>query len=128
MNNESTEILHPKFRMRLREDGIVQIVWAPAVVMDYEDALAATSAMKKLTAGRPHPLLVDAHAAGPLGRPARMEFASRGDLISAMALVANTPLSRLMGNFFIAVSNPGAPTRLFNDEASALAWLKEFAT
>ena len=36
------------------------------------------------------------------------------------------PLGRMMGNFFINVNKPKAPTRLFDDEAPALAWLKEF--
>jgi hypothetical protein len=56
-----------------------------------------------------------------------MEFVRRGDLVSAVALVVATPLSRMMGNFFLTVSKPMAPTRLFDDEASALAWLQEFA-
>ena len=34
----------------------------------------------------------------------------------------------MMGNFFLNVSKPMAPTKLFDDEASALAWLKEFAS
>jgi hypothetical protein len=32
----------------------------------------------------------------------------------------------MMANFFLRVSNPPFPTRLFDNEASALAWLQEF--
>jgi hypothetical protein len=95
--------------------------------MGLEDAIAATDAMSKLTGGQRSPLLVDRHDAGPQDRPARMEFVRRGDLVSAVALVVATPLSWMMGNFFLTVSKPMAPTRLFDDEASALAWLQEFA-
>ena len=119
--------MHPKFRMWLRPDDIVQLVWAPRVTMGLEDAIAAIDAMTKLTGGQRSPLLVDVHDTGPQDRPARMEFARRGDLVSAVALVVATPLSRMMGNFFLTVSKPMAPTRLFDDEASALAWLQEFA-
>lgn len=59
-------------------------------------------------------------------RPARTELTRRGDLVSAVALIVGTPLSRMMGNVFLSVSKPMAPTRLFHDEASALAWLQEF--
>ena len=52
MNNESAEITHPKFRMWLRPDGIVQLVWGPRVAMGLEDAIAAIDAMTKLTGGR----------------------------------------------------------------------------
>jgi hypothetical protein len=83
--------------------------------------------MSKLTGGQRAPLLVDTHDAGPQDRPARVEFVRRGDLVSAVALIVATPLSRMMGNFFLNVSKPMAPTRLFDDEASALAWLQEFA-
>ena len=116
-------IAHPKFRMWLRPDGIVQLVWVPRALMGLDDALAATAAMSRLTGGRQMPLLVDAHDSGPQDREARLEFTRRGDLVSAVALLVRTPLSRMMGNFFIAVSRPMADTRLFDDEPAAVAWL-----
>jgi hypothetical protein len=94
--------------------------------MNLEDAIAATDAMAQLTGGRQCPLMVDAHNAGPQDRAARTEFAHRGDLVSAVAVLVATPLSRMMGNFFLAVSKPMAPTRLFDDESTAVAWLREF--
>ena len=126
MDHDAGVITQPKFRMWLRPDGIVQLVWARQVTMVLEDAIEATDAMAKLTGGRRSPLLVDAHDVGPQDRPARNEFARRGDLVSAVALIVGTPLSRMMGNFFLSVSKPMAPTRLFDDEASALTWLREF--
>ena len=126
MADDSGVITHPKFRMWLRPDGIVQLVWAPRAAMGLDDALAATDAMARLTGGRRSPLLVDTRDAGPQDRPARTEFVRRGDLVSAVALLVGTPLSRMMGNFFLSVSKPMAPTRLFDDETSALAWLQGF--
>lgn len=126
MEDDAGVITHAKFRMWLRPDGIVQLVWAPRIAMVLEDAVAAIEAMAQLTGGRRSPLLVDVRELGPMDRPARMEFTRRGDLVSAVSLIVGTPLSRLMGNFFLSVSKPVAPTRLFDDEASALAWLQEF--
>jgi hypothetical protein len=94
--------------------------------MVLEDAIGATAAMAQLTGGRQSPLLVDVREVGPQDRAARNEFARRGDLVSAVALIVGTPLSRMMGNFFLGVSKPMAPTRLFDDEATALIWLREF--
>jgi len=125
MNDEYMEITHPKFRIWLRRDGVVQLVWAPQVATGLEDAIAAADAMARLTDGRQAPLLVDTHDAGPQDRAARMEFVRRGDLVSAVALIVATPLSRMMGDFFLTVSKPKVPTRLFDDEESALAWLKK---
>ena len=126
MNDESTDFTHPKFRMWLRSDGIVHLVWGPRVTMGLEDAVAAVAAMTKLTGGRRSPLLVDTHDAGAQDRPARVEFVRRGDLVSAVALIVATPLSRMMGNFYLNVSKPMAPTKLFDDKTSALAWLQGF--
>lgn len=125
MNGDDMGTAHPKFRIWLRQDGVVHLVWAPQVATGLEDAIAAIEAMERLTDGRPAPLLVDTHDSGPQDRAARMEFVRRGDLVSAVALVVATPLSRMMGDFFLTVSRPKVPTRLFDDEASALAWLAE---
>ncbi|MHB1250551.1 MAG: DUF7793 family protein [Acidimicrobiales bacterium] len=128
MANESTEIEHQKFRMWLRPDGIVQLVWAPMRELRFEDASACIRAMDTLTGGRRAPLLVDASEVGSQDRAARNEFVRRGDLVSGVALVVTTPLSRLMGNFFIAVSKPIVATRLFEDETTAVTWLKGLST
>ena len=126
MDHDSGVITHPKFRMWLRPDGIVQLVWVPRTTALLEDAIAAIEAMTQLTGGRRSPLLVDLHDVGPQARPARLEFARRGDLVSAVALIVGTPLSRMAGNLFINMSRPPTPTRLFDNEASALAWLQTF--
>jgi len=126
MDHDSGTFSHVKFRMWLRPDGIVQLAWAARVAIVVEDAVAAIEAMAQLTGGRQSPLLVDVHEQGPMDRPARTEFTRRGDLVSAVALIVGTPLSRLMGNFFLSVSKPVAPTRLFDDDASAIAWLRGF--
>lgn len=126
MDHDAGVITQPKFRMWLRPDGVVQLSWAPRVTMVLEDAIAATVAMAQLTGGRQSPLLVDVREVGPQDRAARNEFVRRGDLVSAVALMVGNPLSRMMGNFFLAVSKPMAPTRLFDDEATALTWLREF--
>jgi hypothetical protein len=120
------EIDRPKFRVWLRPDGIVQLVWTPNVLISRGDAIEAIDALAQLTGGRPSPLLVDAHAARTQDRRARAEFVSRIDLVSAIALLVTTPLSRMMGNFFIGVSRPMVQTRLFEREAPAVAWLMPF--
>jgi hypothetical protein len=126
MGDDSGVITHPKFRIWLRPDGIVAMVFAPRIATDLADALAAVEAMTELTRGRRSPLLVNLHDVSPQDRSVRMEFARRGDLVSAVALIVGTPLSRVIGNFFLSVNKPVFPTRMFDNEASALAWLLEF--
>ena len=117
----------PKFRMWVRPDGIVQLVWAPRATIAIDDAIAATEAMAELTGGRRSRLLVVAYDVGPQDRAARMEFARRGDLVSGVALIVSTPLSRVLADFYMSAVRQVPPTRLFGDEASALDWLQGLA-
>ncbi len=126
MTDTSGEITNPKFRMWLRPDGIVQLVWEPGVAIRLDDAIASTDAMRTLLDGRPRPLLVDAHATGAVDKLARTEYARHSDLVSAVGLIVSTPLSRMTGNFFLRVTKPESLTQLFDDEASAAAWLIDF--
>ena len=126
MDIDSGVITHPKFRMWLRPDGIVEIRWVPGTTALLEDATAALEALAQLAGGRRSRLLVDMRDTGSQDRPTRAEWARRGDLLLAVALIVGTPLSRLVGNLFINMSRPSTPTRLFDDEASAVVWLKAF--
>ena len=119
-------ITHPKFRMWWRPDGIVVVVWVPRITASLEDATACVEAMARLTGGRRCPLLVNMLDTGPQDRKTRAEWTRRSDLLSAVALVVSTPLSRVVGNLFLSVSRPPFPVRLFDNEASALTWLKDF--
>jgi hypothetical protein len=126
MVDDSGAITHPKFRMWLRPDGIVQVVWVPGTTAYLEDATAALEAMAQLTRGRRSPLLVDMRDTGSQDRATRAQWTSRNDLSSAVALIVGTPLSRMMGNLFLRMNKPKFPVRLFDDETSAIAWLDGF--
>src|ERR1019366_10334683 len=99
MDHDSGVITHPNFRMWLRPDGIVAMLFAPGVATDLAAARAAIEAMIQLTGGRSSPLLVDMHGSGPQDRSARSEFARRVDVGSAVALIVDTPLTRMLGTF-----------------------------
>ena len=126
MNGGSDEVVHPRFRMWLRPDGIVQQVWTHGVSLALEDAVASGVALAQVTGERKLPLLVDVHDAHGQDRAARLEFARRGTQVSAVAVIVGTPLSRMMGNIFVNVSTPVTPTQMFDNEASAVAWLQGF--
>jgi hypothetical protein len=125
--DQGTDVItHPKFRMWLRPDGIAVVVWTPRVTAFLEDAIACLDATARVTGGRRCPLLVNMMDTGPQDRKTRAEWTRRSDLLSAVALVVGTPLSKVVGNLFLSVSKPPFPVRLFDNEASALTWLKGF--
>ena len=51
------------------------------------------------------------------------EESSRCEL--CMAMVVTSPVQRMFGNLFMKLTNPPYPTRLFREEAEALAWIRE---
>ena len=125
MSESTREIVREKFRIWVRDDGVVEITWAPHVPSVLEDALDVIDAMSELTGGHAAPLLVHTEDAGPQSREARMEFVRRQEVVSAVALLVGNPLSRMMATFFINVSRPDVPIRLFEDQEVALDWLRE---
>ena len=128
MDRDSGVITHSKFRMWLRPDGIVEIVWVPRSTARLEDARAAVDAMAELTGGRRSALLVDMRDTGAQDGPTRGEWTRRSDLVLATALIVGTPLSRIVGNLFINMTRPAPPVRLFDSKDSALAWLRGFTS
>lgn len=114
-----------KFRMWLDDDGIVNVeACLPNVEIDLQDALQITAAGEAL--GGKYPLLGDARDLKTITREARMHLANRvlPTNTPAMAVIVDSPLSRMWMNFFIGVSKPNTTTRIFTSREEALKWLK----
>jgi hypothetical protein len=109
MDRDSGVITRLKFRMWLRPDGIVQIVWVPRTTVVLEDVVATREAKAQLTGGRRRPLLVDMRLAGPQDRATRAEWSTGSDLTSAVALIVGTPVSGMMGTYSTGSANRGSP-------------------
>jgi hypothetical protein len=119
-----TEIVTEHFTAELRPDGVLQISWRPGFTIDAELARAAVAAGDEVAAGTPRRLLVDMRVSGQMDREARAIFSAPSDWAHAVALWVQSPMSKVIANFFLGVSKTPVPTRLFTDEAEALAWLK----
>jgi hypothetical protein len=46
--------------------------------------------------------------------------------IKAMALVSESSVGKTVGNFFILLSSPKYPTRIFSNKEDAISWLKQY--
>lgn len=124
MEDEPGVITSTRFRIWLRPDNIFQLVLPPGTVIGREDAADVGDAVTTLAGGHHYPMLVDARQAGPIDKEARIEISSRGDRVSAVAIIVGTPLSRMMGALIMNMSRLPMPMRLFGDEQSAIAWLR----
>jgi hypothetical protein len=44
----------------------------------------------------------------------------------ATALIVDSPVGRIIGNFFIGMNKPGIPVKIFDSEDKAIQWLRGF--
>ena len=126
MENEA--IITSVSKVWLGEDGIARVIHVPGAKVTLKDAQETMAAYLKVNKGRKLPLFVDTKTMRSLAREARHYYAGEeaAKVASAVAIIVGTPVSRVLGNFYIGLSNPHLPSRLFSSENEALAWLKGY--
>jgi hypothetical protein len=109
------------------EDGICRTVTKPMAEIDLEDAIENTIVVTGLYAGKKFPLLVDSRNIKSMTREARQHFSTNGreTKLTSFAILVKSPLSKVIGNFFMGLNKPQVPARLFDNESDAIDWLKE---
>jgi len=112
-------------RVTLDAKGIFVVTHAPQSVLDVELARKILDAHARLAAGRRTPVLVDARGVRRADREARVLVAGQEVAVNAsrLALLVGGSVSAVIGNFFLRVSRPAYPTRVFSDLDEARAWL-----
>ena len=115
-------------RIWLGEDGIVRTFTKPGAELTLADAKEQIAAIGKIGRGKGVPILVDFTNLKSQDREARTYFAGEETTkaVSACALLISSPLSRVIGNFYMGLNKPITPTKLFTSEAEAIEWLKGY--
>ena len=109
------------------EDGIVHIVIKPGSQKTLHDVLEEFEHYPAITEGKRRPYLVDNRAIVSIDRDGREHIATEGaKYISAVAIVIDSHLSAVVGNFFMYISRPAYPTQLFSSMEAARAWLEQY--
>lgn len=109
------------------EDGIVHCVVLSTATHTLDDAHENSRAVDELAEGRKLPMLLDTRASRGLDRDARLYYVrpEAADRVSALAMLIDSQVGRMFGNFYTNVHRPPFPLRLFHSEGDALVWLKE---
>jgi len=125
MENEQTSRVA---KLWLGDDGIARIIHVPGAELTLEDAQETMAAYLKLYQGKRRPLYIDTKTMKSMSRETRQYYAGAeaAKVASAAAVIVGTPVSRVLGNFYLGISNPLLPTRLFSSEDDALEWLKGY--
>ncbi|MGZ3862925.1 MAG: DUF7793 family protein [Bacteroidia bacterium] len=115
--------LSAKFSLLLIEPGIIKLSVIEGIELEQEDARQMIESAVKMAEGKDYAILFDANRSGNISYEAREEFA-RSKKRKAVAIVTNSLANKLIGNFFINFHKPLSSSRIFNDEKSALEWLR----
>ncbi|MBP7808422.1 MAG: hypothetical protein KA163_03955 [Bacteroidia bacterium] len=109
------------------EDGIARTKVKPDIDITLNHALENTEVVTSFFKDKKFPILIDSRGIKSMSREAREHFSTRGrdSKTNSFGIVIKSPLSRVVGNFFLGINKPAVPTRLFDNEHDALEWLKK---
>ncbi len=109
------------------EDGCVVGTFQSDFI-DLSIAQKVTEYRLKLQKGKEYPLLSNIKTVKNSTKPARDFMASEVgcDGVVAAAVLIDSPIGSMIINFFIRVSKPLRPTKIFTNEEEAKKWLSQF--
>ena len=125
----ANEIVTRTARHFIGDDGIVRSIMLPGAEQTEGDAEENIRACGTLLKEHQRcPALIDYRRMRSMDRGARTYYSGPepARVMSAAAILIESPLSRIIGTFFMGLHKPLVPTRLFTSEAEALAWLQSF--
>ena len=116
-----------KIKFRLGPDNILYTECFPNTVMTLEDGKESTRISAEMVNYQPLPLLCDLTNVVKMSRECRKHFAGaeHAAIFSKCALIVTSPVSKIIGNFFLGANKPLKPTRLFTSKEEGLKWLKK---
>ena len=101
---------------------LARLDWAPGAHCDLATAERVDRDVQDLGHGEVR-LLVDLRPNASIDRDARHFFISLSPHYRAVALLAGSPATRMLANFFLGFQRGTVPVRLFTSETDAVAWL-----
>ncbi|MDH5365563.1 MAG: hypothetical protein OEW67_01145 [Cyclobacteriaceae bacterium] len=112
------------------ENGIMYIQIAENAVINIEEAKASSKYMKEVSK-QPIPIIVYYPKGHTQSIEARNFYAKDPEhikLYTACALLTDSPMGKVLANFFMGFNKPLKPTRMFTDLEAAEKWIDSFKT
>lgn len=110
-------------------DGVLHQTYIPGAEISIEDSWQELKIYKStFCRDIRRPIIVDISNIKTVSKKSRDIYSSKemGQTISAAALIVNSPVSRIMGNFYVGISKTKMPVRMFATNKDAKNWLKDF--
>lgn len=109
------------------EQGYVIIDQTPGALQTWDTASEMMHAVATLVPETERAAIVVITNQSRTTRDARRAFSEvGGQVLSCVALVIDSRISEITGNFFLRLNSPPYPSRLFRDETAAREWATQF--
>jgi hypothetical protein len=109
------------------KDQILHIIYKSGVCIDLKAAVQIVKDRLVFHEGLFHPVLCDVRGVTEVNKSARDYFALEGStLINAVAFIIESPVSKILSQFYLKTSNPPIPTKYFEQISEALNYLNEY--
>ena len=95
--------------------------------IDLKTAKSAVLKRMNIYGEKDYPVLVHINNVKHVTKEARDYFGSKESCqkIKCCAIITNSPITRVLGNFFLSLNKPLVPTKMFTNEERAKEWLSE---
>ncbi|MBV9791182.1 MAG: hypothetical protein JOZ51_23510 [Chloroflexi bacterium] len=125
---ETHEVVTRTSTVRMEAGRMIRITALPNVVQTLDDAKGDVQIFDQLSQGQPFTALLDIRQLKSQEREAREFYSQPGHTpgLVAIAILIGSPMSRVIGNFFMGFNKSEIPARLFTSEDEALTWLAAF--
>ncbi|MFZ6009124.1 MAG: hypothetical protein ACOYXT_02155 [Bacteroidota bacterium] len=106
------------------ENGILFFVYKQGVTLDVEAAKRIVADRVKAQKNVSYPVFCDMRGIKDIDKNARDYLAKEGSqLVKAVGVLIESPVTKIMGNFYLKINQPLTPTRMFTDKNNALEFL-----
>lgn len=114
------------YRTWMGDDGIARTVVRDNAAILLEDAQENSRIVNSLPGPETFTLIIDTRPIKSITKEARDHFSMRGraSRVTAFAILMDSPLSMIIGNFFMGLNRPRVPVKLFTSEENALKWCR----
>lgn len=122
-----TELDTPYVYFEIKND-VLFATYKKGLEIDLTMAKEIVNARLKLMQGRKLPVIVFDGGVVSMSKEARDFFGSTqgNEGLLAGAIIQNKPVSAAINNFFLFVSKPNIPARIFTNVESALKWISKY--
>jgi hypothetical protein len=109
------------------ENDILYFIYKPSTRLDLECTRQIVADRKKFQQNTSYLVFCDARGLKEADKASRDYLAKEGsDLVIAVGVLIESPVTRILTNFYLAISKPLTPTKLFTDRDQAMAYLESF--